>query len=708
MAVPAVPRFEYNDLGTASKMQSLSRVEQFLMGGGTDGRPALRLGNTTPQEIPNDEETTLLWNSKIFDNRGMWSADNPGDIVFQEDGIYLVAASCEFFGSGAGVRDLWFELDGIEDGGAKGTVSGATDETRQYTGLIMATAGSTLHVQVRQTSGGDLNTGLGHFNPRLNVFFLCRLAGQSPAFDAEDQTELPPNLQAAFDGINAQLVLIGSRLSALEAVAPVPPPEQGSGVTTVVRINAGGPAFTGADGVTWEADRGATGGEVSLQGSNRTYGTQHDPLFFSERWGAFTYAIPNLPVGAATVNLYFAENHTPTNAANLRKFNVAVNGTSALANYDIYAQAGGHQYTPVTASVSTTIPTTGICTIVFSLTGSTNNAATVQGIEIICTGTTHAPDPDPGDPGTPATPTGFWRSGVNGHRQSEIDAWVAFRKRPVDFQLTYTTRTGSWDDLVGPTYATEWPDKSRAIIIAQPFTPNSVGASANGAQARAIATKAYDAQWRRWGQLLAAKKAAGYVEYVTELAWEFNGNWMFHSAVNATEFVAAWRRIVDIVREVHPTAEFAWTVNAGYSQNPPSHNAQDCWPGDAYVNYVGVDLYDHYPPAIGYAAVETREENNTGRARYWANFAAAHGKKMIFPEWGLNHRNGWEGIGGGDNPGYIQWMYDFFSELWAAGRLYGETYFNNLEQNNVWSDLLGSRNPQSSLKYRQLWLPPQP
>ncbi len=41
--------------------------------------------------------------------------------------------------------------------------------------------------------------------------------------------------------------------------------------------------------------------------------------------------------------------------------------------------------------------------------------------------------------------------------------------------------------------------------------------------------------------------------------------------------------------------------------------------------------------------------------------------------------------------------------------MFGECYFNDRDTLNVWSDLMeGSRNPQSSLKYRELWLPAQP
>lgn len=716
-AVPAVPRFHYQDLMTASKAQALARVLQYLMGGGTDGHSALRLGNTVVQSIPNNEDTVLLWNQKILDNRGLWDVDNAGDIVFVEDGLYDVSVSCEFLGDNVGARDLWLELDGIEDGGDKRTVSGATDETRSYTGQIMATAGSTLRVMVKQTSGADLNTGLGHFNPRLNVHWRSRLAGQSPAFDAEDETELPPNLQAAFDGIYTQLTLINGRLNALEAVTPTPPPDDSDDITTTVRVNCGGTAFVDATGVQWDADRGYSESGTSAQGSGRTYGTPRDALYFTERWGDFTYTFTGLPPGTATLNLYFCENHPATDTVGERKFDVTVNSVLKLNDYDILAHAAGNaQHTPAMESIATAVDSDGKLVIQFT---TVVNGSEINGIEILCEGTTPVPTPtDPDDPNPPPpAPTGFWYSGVTRpeiqgqYTQASVDVWSSWRKRPVNMALTYTTRNGSWDDLTNGAVLNTFTDKALVVLVAQPFAPDSLGNAANGNQARAINTGAYDAQWAKWGTTLQKRRMAGFAEAVTMLAWEFNGNWMHHSATNAAEFIAAWRRVVTAVRSTNPAAQFAWIPNAGYSQNPPSHNAQDCYPGDDYVDHTGVDLYDQYPRALGYSAVNTRETTNVGRAKYWETFARAHNKKMILQEWGLQHVTApadKAAAGGLDNPDYIQWMWDWFSDLWADGFLFGECYFNDVATTNVYSDLLGGRNPQSSTKYRQLWLPPQP
>ena len=61
-------------------------------------------------------------------------------------------------------------------------------------------------------------------------------------------------------------------------------------------------------------------------------------VYQSARQGAVTYTIPGLTAGASyTVRLHFAELYF--SAAGQRVFNVAINGTMVLTNFDIFATA---------------------------------------------------------------------------------------------------------------------------------------------------------------------------------------------------------------------------------------------------------------------------------------------------------------------------------------------------------------------------------
>jgi hypothetical protein len=91
-----------------------------------------------------------------------------------------------------------------------------------------------------------------------------------------------------------------------------------------------------------------------------------------------TYTIPNLTAGSSyTVLLHFSENYW--SAAAKRAFNVAINGTSVLTNFDVYATAGA-QYTAVVKTFTATANSSG--QIVIAFTKGTHDQALIDGIEI--------------------------------------------------------------------------------------------------------------------------------------------------------------------------------------------------------------------------------------------------------------------------------------------------------------------------------------
>jgi hypothetical protein len=108
-----------------------------------------------------------------------------------------------------------------------------------------------------------------------------------------------------------------------------------------IRVNVAGPAVTDSQGRLWSADTGFTGGTVASVGGVAIGNTLDDALYQNERWGAFTYAF-TVPAGSYQVTLKFAETYFTSGAASgQRLFNVAINGTTVLTNFDIKATAGG-------------------------------------------------------------------------------------------------------------------------------------------------------------------------------------------------------------------------------------------------------------------------------------------------------------------------------------------------------------------------------
>ena len=147
-------------------------------------------------------------------------------------------------------------------------------------------------------------------------------------------------------------------------------------VSTVFQINAGGGAAT-----PFAADEDDSGGTTYATGAaiSTTGVTNPAPqaVYQTERFGNFTYTLPNLTPGAAyTLRLDFAEIYW--NSAGSRLFNVTVNGTKVLSNFDIFAAAGGKN-----KAIAETFPVTANASgqVVITFTTLKDNAK-VSGIEL--------------------------------------------------------------------------------------------------------------------------------------------------------------------------------------------------------------------------------------------------------------------------------------------------------------------------------------
>jgi len=143
-----------------------------------------------------------------------------------------------------------------------------------------------------------------------------------------------------------------------------------------VDISAGGPAAA-----PFVADEDYTGGTTAATTNAITTTGVTNPapqsVYQHNRYGNFTYTIPGLTAGASyAVRLDFAEEYWTT--AGSRTFNVLINGTQVLTNFDIFATAGG-EYKAVAESFTATASSAGAITIQFV---TVKDNAQVNGIEI--------------------------------------------------------------------------------------------------------------------------------------------------------------------------------------------------------------------------------------------------------------------------------------------------------------------------------------
>jgi uncharacterized repeat protein (TIGR02543 family) len=147
--------------------------------------------------------------------------------------------------------------------------------------------------------------------------------------------------------------------------------------TPVYRLNSGGAASS-----PFTADQYYTGGTASSTTSAITTTGVTNPapqaVYQTERYGTFSYTLPGLVVAAQyTVRLHLAEIYFT--ASGQRTFNVVINGTTVLTNYDIYA-ATGARYKAVVREFTATADSQGRIVINFN---SVINNAKSSGIEII-------------------------------------------------------------------------------------------------------------------------------------------------------------------------------------------------------------------------------------------------------------------------------------------------------------------------------------
>jgi hypothetical protein len=170
-----------------------------------------------------------------------------------------------------------------------------------------------------------------------------------------------------FVGLPAGLAIFGL----LGSGGPPPPPPSS------LQINSGGPAAS-----PFVADEDFTGGATAAVTSTISTAGVTSPapqaVYQSNRYGNFTYTVAGLTAAHSyTIRLHFAEEYWTT--AGSRVFNVLIDGTQVLTNFDIFAAAGG-EYKAVVEQFTETAPSNGTFTIQFA---SVKDNAQVNGIEVL-------------------------------------------------------------------------------------------------------------------------------------------------------------------------------------------------------------------------------------------------------------------------------------------------------------------------------------
>jgi len=216
---------------------------------------------------------------------------------------------------------------------------------------------------------------------------------------------------------------------------------------------------------------------------------------------------------------------------------------------------------------------------------------------------------------------------------------------------------------------------------------------------------------------------------IIELGREMNGKWYEWSEHRAPSsepdaYILAWRKIVTTMRSVPGQHfKFLWTVY------PTNFSVAEAWPGSAYVDYIGTDIFDWYGgqpsgtyPHTASGSLDHQAKwqqiltTEPGGLNWMAAFSRATGKPIVVPEWGLD----FHAFGGQDDPQFITNMLAWIKSHDAIGLYWGGDHVspvptasgpslrdqgesaqdNTVGDVNAMGDLMGGR-----LQYAGVYLP---
>jgi hypothetical protein len=274
---------------------------------------------------------------------------------------------------------------------AGGTISGGTYAASGGAGLIFTNSGGTLDgltaiANLNLSAGNGVNVtvvdGLTLHNATIE---LGNAAGTTYGYINFTNTETLGGAGTVLFGKDSSNYLDESSGSAL-TIGPNITVRGSSGTLygSNTIINQGTISADDSGGGSWSYDHGhsvassQTANTANLIDTSGVTNPAPQEVYQTAReYSSFGYTLTGLNANQAyTLRLHFAD--FQSTAAGQRVFDVSVNGTQTLSNFDIYAAAGG-QYKAVVENVPVTADANGELTIAFS---AVTNWAWVNGIEV--------------------------------------------------------------------------------------------------------------------------------------------------------------------------------------------------------------------------------------------------------------------------------------------------------------------------------------
>ncbi len=299
-------------------------------------------------------------------------------------------------------------------------------------------------------------------------------------------------------------------------------------------------------------------------------------------------------------------------------------------------------------------------------------------------------NPTPSNPSQPKPSTKrasgmvFDSGAYTDHSKTKAEAFAKLRGRDLDVISVFPARN-TWQTIQEPWWLDSAPAGYRGTLsVGLPLWPENgnVAAAARGD---------YDAQWQQLGKTIASKYPDAYVRIGLEMNL---GNHWAATPANKAQWIKAFQLASQNLKKGGPNLRVVWNPNEGNGQTGFLDAAQ-VWPGDAYVDIVGIDAYDWWPGYTSEANWLAHRDHAYGW-NHWLNFAKAHGKKFAVPEWGLYTGSS---ASGGDNPKYFDYVYGWMQA--NASQMAYEAYFD--EPMSYCKCDITTRNPNGRNAYKS-WM----
>jgi hypothetical protein len=287
-----------------------------------------------------------------------------------------------------------------------------------------------------------------------------------------------------------------------------------------------------------------------------------------------------------------------------------------------------------------------------------------------------------GVPGHPVNPapncsTTGWLSGAF----EPQDAFEALREgnpAKLNICLAFGKVSGDWaamHDISNGSIGSvdQWVKAGcKSMIVSVPLFPTSFKPAECGANYRRVADGEFDDHYI--AMAIDLKNAGVPANSVLRIGWDLNLKeypWALtgcQTKEDAQAYVEGFRHIVDVFR-MYFGGQFnvSWNFNGNMAALPMP--AESYYPGDGYVDYIGVNAYD-----------------STGSLDQWLSYAQSKGKKLGIDEWATKK----------DGADFVQSMYEWF-QLHSCQLGY-ESYFNGCG-----FSLGRGENPSASSTYAKLW-----